>query len=108
MTTETAVYLKTLKEFGAELRWCSSNLFSTQDDIAAALVEPNTAKIFAWKGQIITEYWWCIYQTFLWENGELPDLLIDDGGEVSELLHFCFYSEKSMKLPEAFRNSKTQ
>ena len=98
VTTETAVYIETLKEFGAEIRWCSSNIFSTQDDVAAALVAANTANIFAWKAETNREFWWCVYQTFLWENGDLPDLLIDDGGEVSEFLHFGYFSEKEFEI----------
>jgi len=88
MTVQTAVLIETLAALGAEVRWCSCNIYSTQDHAAAAVVAKNTAKVFAWKGETLEEYWWCTYQAVVWpdENGA-PNMIVDDGGDVTLLIH---------------------
>ena len=78
MTVETAVLIETLVELGAEVRWSSCNIFSTQDEAAAAIAAAGIP-VFAWKGETEEEYWWCIEQTLKWERNEGPNLLLDDG-----------------------------
>jgi adenosylhomocysteinase len=85
MTTQTAVLIETLKHLGAEVRWSSCNIFSTQDEAAAAIAETNTP-IFAWKGETEEEYWWCIDQTLKFGK-QGPNLLLDDGGDLTEWVH---------------------
>merc|ERR1719429_183427 len=93
MTVQTAVLIETLKELGAEVRWCSCNIFSTQDD-AAAIAEADSSAVFAWKGENLEEYWWCTLQALTWYNkdGEEdpsygPNLIVDDGGDATLLIH---------------------
>lgn len=86
MTVQTAVLIETLKSLGAEVRWCSCNIFSTQDHAAAAIVAARSANVFAWKGESIEEYWWCTLQALNFKNGG-PDLIVDDGGDVTLLVH---------------------
>jgi len=92
MTIQTAVLIETLKDLGAELRWCSCNIFSTQDHAAAAIAlgkngDPNPVPVFAWKGENLEEYWWCTYQCLNWGNGTGPNLIVDDGGDATLLIH---------------------
>ncbi len=88
MTIQTAVLIETLKELGAEVRWCSCNIFSTQDHAAAAIVAKDSAKVFAWKGESLEEYWWCTYQAIVWPDAEgAPNMIVDDGGDVTLLIH---------------------
>lgn len=89
MTVQTAVLIETLTALGAEVRWASCNIFSTQDEAAAAVVvgagtpeQPEGVPVFAWKGETLEEYWWCINQIFSWE-GELPNMILDDGGDAT-------------------------
>lgn len=89
MTVQTAVLIETLIELGAEVRWSSCNIFSTQDHAAAALAEKNIP-VFAWKGETEEEYWWCIEQTLFALNGWKPNLLLDDGGDLTWLVHEKF------------------
>jgi adenosylhomocysteinase len=86
MTIQTAVLVETLQALGAEVRWSSCNIFSTQDHAAAALAEAGTP-VFAWKGESEEEYWWCIEQTLTFEGGQGPNMLLDDGGDLTALVH---------------------
>jgi len=87
MTIQTAVLIETLKELGAEVRWASCNIFSTQDHAAAAVAAAQTANVFAWKGENLEEYWDCTNRMLTWPNGEGPDMLVDDGGDATLLIH---------------------
>jgi adenosylhomocysteinase len=86
MTIQTAVLVETLQALGAEVRWSSCNIFSTQDHAAAALAKAGTA-VFAWKGESEDEYWWCIDQTLKFPGGKGPNMLLDDGGDLTALVH---------------------
>ena len=86
MTIQTAVLIETLQALGAEVRWSSCNIFSTQDHAAAAVAANGTA-VFAWKGETEEEYWWCVQQTVVPENGWRPNLVLDDGGDLTGYLH---------------------
>merc|ERR1712137_1298623 len=82
MTVQTAVLIETLAALGADVRWCSCNIFSTQDHAAAAVAEAKTSKVFAWKGESLEEYWWCTYQALNWD-GTGPDMIVDDEGDAT-------------------------
>ena len=86
MTIQTAVLVETLQALGAEVRWSSCNIFSTQDQAAAALAKAGTP-VFAWKGESEDEYWWCIEQTLEFSGGKGPNMLLDDGGDLTALVH---------------------
>jgi hypothetical protein len=86
MTIQTAVLIETLTALGADVRWCSCNIFSTQDHAAAAIAR-DSAAVFAWKGETLEEYWWCTEQMLVWPDGEGADLLVDDGGDATLLIH---------------------
>ena len=86
MTVETAVLIETLVDLGAEVRWSSCNIFSTQDEAAAAMAEAGIP-VFAWKGETEKEYWWCLEQTLEWPEGQGPNLLLDDGGDLTGYVH---------------------
>src|SRR3989344_3677218 len=86
MTVQTAVLVETLQTLGAEVRWSSCNIFSTQDHAAAALATIGTP-VFAWKGETEDEYWWCIEQTLKFPGGKGPNMLLDDGGDLTLVLH---------------------
>jgi adenosylhomocysteinase len=86
MTIQTAVLIESLTALGADVRWCSCNIFSTQDHAAAAIAR-DSAAVFAWKGETLEEYWWCTEQMLTWPDGEGADLLVDDGGDATLLLH---------------------
>jgi len=94
MTVQTAVLIETLAELGAEVRWASCNIFSTQDHAAAAVVvgagspeNPKGIPVFAWKGESLEEYWWCTEQILRWPNGKGPNMILDDGGDATLLVH---------------------
>jgi len=87
MTIQTAVLIETLQDLGAEVRWASCNIFSTQDHAAAAVVAAKTANVFAWKGENLEEYWDCTNRMITWPNGDGPDMLVDDGGDATLLIH---------------------
>ena len=95
MTVQTAVLIETLMDLGADVRWASCNIFSTQDHAAAAVAvgrkgtpqKPTGAAVFAWKGETLEEYWWCTDQMLTWPDGSGPDLLVDDGGDATLLIH---------------------
>jgi adenosylhomocysteinase len=86
MTIQTAVLIETLAELGAEIRWSSCNIFSTQDQAAAAIAEAGIP-VFAWKGETEEEYWWCIDQTVKGPNGWTPNMILDDGGDLTAVMH---------------------
>jgi adenosylhomocysteinase len=86
MTIQTAVLIETLVDLGADVRWASCNIFSTQDQAAAAIAKTGVP-VFAWKGETEDEYWWCTEQTLLFEGGKGPNLLLDDGGDLTHLVH---------------------
>ena len=87
MTIQTAMLIQTLYELGADIRWASCNIFSTQDHAAAAIAESGMAKVFAWKGENLEEYWWCTEQALTWPDGSGPNLIVDDGGDATLLVH---------------------
>lgn len=91
MTIQTAVLIESLTALGAEVRWCSCNIFSTQDHAAAAIAR-DSAACFAWKGETLEEYWWCTEQALDWGNGSGPNMLVDDGGDATLLIHGEFQS----------------
>lgn len=89
MTVQTAVLIETLQAIGADVRWSSCNIFSTQDEAAAAVAEAGTP-VFAWKGESEEEYWWCVEQTLKFPDGQGPNMLLDDGGDLTTLVHDKF------------------
>ena len=99
MTVETAVLIKTLKLLGADVRWASCNIFSTQDHAAAAMVKMGVP-IFAWKGETLEEYWWCTNEAMTWPDGSGPDLIVDDGGDATLLIHRGYQVEEDPSLLE--------
>jgi len=86
MTIQTAVLIETLVALGAQVRWCSCNIFSTQDHAAAAIAADGIP-VYAWKGESLEEYWWCTEQVLNWPNGEVPNMILDDGGDATLLVH---------------------
>ncbi len=86
MTIQTAVLIETLVALGAQVRWCSCNIFSTQDHAAAAIAAAGVP-VYAWKGETLEEYWWCTEQVLNWPNGEQPNMILDDGGDATLLVH---------------------
>ena len=87
MTIQTAMLIKTLYELGADIRWASCNIFFTQDHAAAAIAELGYAKVFAWKGETLEDYWWCTEMALTWPDGSGPDLIVDDGGDATLMIH---------------------
>src|ERR1041385_347114 len=107
MTVQTAVLIETLAELGADVRWVSCNIFSTQDHAAAAVVvgrdgsvsQPRGVPVYAWKGETLEEYWWCTEQALMWPDGSGPTLLLDDGGDATLLVHKGAEYEKAGRIP---------
>ncbi len=110
MTVQTAVLIETLVELGADVRWVSCNIFSTQDHAAAAVVvgrpehggapaNPKGIPVFAWKGETLQEYWWCTEQAIIWPDGSGPDQIVDDGGDATLLVHKGLEFEKAGRIP---------
>ncbi len=93
MTIQTAVLIETLKAMGADIRWCSCNIFSTQDHAAAAIAKAGVP-VFAWKGETLSEYWWCTEQALIFPGGKGPQLIVDDGGDATMMLHLGVAAEK--------------
>lgn len=87
MTIQTAMLIQTLHALGADIRWASCNIFSTQDHAAAAIADLGMAKVFAWKGETLEDYWWCTEMALTWPDGSGPDLIVDDGGDATLLIH---------------------
>jgi len=108
MTVQTAVLIETLMDLGADVRWVSCNIFSTQDTAAAAVAvgrdgtadDPRGAAVFAWKGETLDEYWWCTNEALVWPDGGGPDLIVDDGGDATLLVHKGLEYEKAGRVPE--------
>ncbi len=98
MTIQTAVLIETLTALGAEVRWVSCNIFSTQDHAAAAIAASGVP-VFAWKGETLEEYWWCTEQAFKWPNGETANMILDDGGDATLLVHKGVEYEKAGAVP---------
>ncbi len=94
MTIQTAVLIETLKELGADVRWASCNIFSTQDHAAAAIAKAGVP-VFAWKGETLEEYWWCTLQALSFPGGLGPNLIVDDGGDATLMVHKGYYAEKN-------------
>src|SRR6187431_961712 len=116
MTIQTAVLIETLAELGADVRWVSCNIFSTQDHAAAAVVvgrpetggtieKPKGIPVFAWKGETLDEYWWCTVEALVWPDGQGPTLIVDDGGDATLFVHKAAEYEKAGKVP-AFNPDK--
>ena len=109
MTVQTAVLIETLVALGADVRWASCNIFSTQDHAAAAVAvgpdgtvdDPRGVPVFAWKGEALTEYWWATEQIFRWPGGGGPNLILDDGGDATLLVHKGLEYERAGEVPEA-------
>ncbi|MEU0571347.1 adenosylhomocysteinase [Nonomuraea sp. NPDC005983] len=109
MTIQTAVLIETLVALGAEVRWVSCNIFSTQDHAAAAVVvgpngtveNPQGVPVFAWKGETLEEYWWCTEQALTWPGGDAPNMILDDGGDATLLVHKGAEYEKAGAVPAA-------
>src|SRR5258708_26279989 len=106
MTIQTAVLIETLAELGADVRWVSCNIFSTQDHAAAAVVvgkgtpqNPEGIPVYAWKGESLEEYWWCTNEALEWPDGSGPTSIVDDGGDATLLLHKGVEFEKTGKVP---------
>jgi len=97
MTIQTAVLIETLVALGADVRWASCNIFSTQDHAAAAIAAAGVP-VFAWKGETLEEYWWCTMQALTWPDGRGPNLVVDDGGDATLLIHKGYYAEKNPAL----------
>jgi adenosylhomocysteinase len=97
MTIQTGVLIETLQALGAQVRWCSCNIFSTQDHAAAAIVAAKTSAVFAWKGETLDEYWWCTYQALDWPGEEGPNMILDDGGDATLLIHEGVKAEAEYK-----------
>lgn len=93
MTVQTAVLIETLKELGADIRWASCNIFSTQDHAAAAIAATGIP-VFAWKGETLEEYWWCTEQALAFPEGKGPHMIVDDGGDATLLIHWGLQAEK--------------
>ncbi len=106
MTIQTALLIQTLYELGADIRWASCNIFSTQDHAAAAIAELGYAKVFAWKGETLEEYWWCTEMAMTWPDGSGPDLIVDDGGDVTLMLHKGVEVENNPALLEQKYDNK--
>src|SRR5580658_9368515 len=107
MTIQTAVLIETLAELGASVRWASCNIFSTQDHAAAAIAASGVP-VFAWKGESLEEYWWCTYQALSHPGGLGPQLVVDDGGDVTLLIHKGHELEEGSKWVETPASSKEE
>src|SRR6202046_3235754 len=108
MTVQTAVLIETLTALGARVRWASCNIFSTQDHAAAAVAvgpegtasEPRGVPVFAWKGESLSEYWWCAEQALTWPGSDGPNMILDDGGDATLLVHKGVEYERAGAVPD--------
>jgi len=107
MTIQTAVLIETLRELGADVRWASCNIFSTQDHAAAAIAAAGIP-VFAWKGETLEEYWWCTVQALSFPGGQGPHLIVDDGGDASLLVHMGYKAEKDPSGLNAVPSSREE
>ena len=105
MTIQTAVLIETLKELGADVRWCSCNIYSTQDHAAAYVAKNLDVPVFAWKGETLEEYWWCTEQALTWPDGTGPQLIVDDGGDATLLIHKGYELEEGSDWVESDSDS---
>ncbi|MGB0263438.1 MAG: adenosylhomocysteinase [Opitutales bacterium] len=101
MTVQTAVLIETLQVLGADVRWCSCNIFSTQDHAAAYVAKHLDVPVFAWKGETLEEYWWCTEQALTWPDGSGPQLIVDDGGDATLLIHKGYELEEGSDWVES-------
>jgi adenosylhomocysteinase len=119
MTVQTAVLIETLVDLGADLRWVSCNIFSTQDPAAAAVAvgrpetggtvdNPRGVPVYAWKGETLEEYWWCTSEALTWPDGSGPDLIVDDGGDATLVIHKGFEFEEAGVVPDFDAESDPQ
>ncbi|RYP88402.1 adenosylhomocysteinase [Nocardioides guangzhouensis] len=116
MTIQTAVLIETLVALGAEVRWASCNIFSTQDHAAAAIAvgptgtaeNPQGIPVFAWKGETLEEYWWCTQQILRWPDGQFANMILDDGGDATLLLHLGVEAEKKGQAPDPATATSTE
>ena len=116
MTVQTAVLIETLTALGADVRWVSCNIFSTQDHAAAAIVvgpngtvdNPQGVPVYAWKGETLEEYWWCTEQMLTWPDGAGPDSIVDDGGDATLLIHMGVEFEAAGAVPSADENDSEE
>ena len=116
MTIQTAVLIETLVALGAEVRWASCNIFSTQDHAAAAIAvgpngtpdDPQGVPVFAWKGETLEEYWWCTQQILDWPGDQLPNMILDDGGDATLLVHLGVQAEKTGQAPDPASATSTE
>ena len=116
MTIQTAVLIETLVALGADVRWASCNIFSTQDHAAAAIAvgpngtpeDPQGVPVFAWKGETLEDYWWCTQQILAWPGDELPNMILDDGGDATMLVHLGVQAEKTGKAPDPASAGSTE
>src|SRR5579864_9612877 len=99
MTIQTAVLIETLADLGASVRWASCNIFSTQDHAAAAIAAAGVP-VFAWKGETLEDYWWCTYQALSHPDGNGPELVVDDGGDATLLIHKGYELEEMGRVPD--------
>src|SRR5688500_153982 len=119
MTVQTAVLIETLTALGADVRWVSCNIFSTQDHAAAAVVvgrpetggttqDPKGTPVFAWKGETLPEYWWCTVEALVWPDGSGPTMILDDGGDATLFVHKAREFETAGKVPACNAESETE
>jgi len=105
MTIQTAMLIQTLVKLGADIRWASCNIFSTQDHAAAAVVKDLNIPVFAWKGETLEEYWWCTEQALTWPDGSGPDLIVDDGGDATLFVITGAKAEKDASILDEETNN---
>jgi adenosylhomocysteinase len=112
MTIQTGVLIETLSALGAKLRWASCNIYSTQDHAAAAIAKAGTSSVFAWQGETLEEYWWCTEQMLTWPDADGPDMIVDDGGDATMLIHegvkaeAQFEKDGTLPDPESTNNAE--
>ncbi len=107
MTIQTAVLIETLVALGAKVRWASCNIYSTQDHAAAAIAAAGVP-VFAWKGETLEEYWWCTEQALTWPDGQGPNMILDDGGDATMLIHKGTEFEQAGKVPDPEANANEE
>ncbi len=107
MTIQTAVLIETLVNLGAEVRWASCNIFSTQDHAASAIAAAGVP-VFAWKGENLEEYWWCTEQALTWPDGKGPNMILDDGGDATMLIHKGTEFEAKGAVPDATQGANEE